>query len=224
MNRPIRRNRKAPRRNAAPFRWRLVIMAKVPVAGQVKTRLAREIGVSAALQFYRAASRAILARLAADRRWETVLAIAPDAAIHARFWPRRLKKSSQGRGDLGQRMQRILDTAAPGPAIIVGTDVPEIRPSHIAAAFRALGDSDAVLGPAADGGYWLVGARRRPRGLPMFENVRWSSAHTLTDTERNLVGLRIARVATLSDVDDARDLRAAQSRFGRRVLPALTPA
>jgi uncharacterized protein len=219
MNRPIRSTRKASRTGAAPFRWRLVIMAKAPVAGRVKTRLARELGLSAALQFYRATSRAVVSRLAADLRWRTTLAVAPDTALVARIWPRHVARVPQGRGDLGRRMQRIFDHAPLGPTVIVGTDVPGIRPALIAAAFQALGRHDAVFGPATDGGFWLVGARRRPRSLRMFEHVRWSSAHALRDTERNLDGHRTARVAVLSDVDDARDYRAARGHFGRVVTP-----
>src|SRR6266849_887762 len=81
-----------------------------------------------------------------------------------------------------------------------------IRPAHIAASFRALGDHQAVFGPAADGGYWLVGLRRRPC-LPrrLFERVRWSSEHALADTLAGLPkGLSVAWLETLEDVDDAR--------------------
>ena len=86
--------------------------------------------------------------------------------------------------------------------MIVGTDVPGIRPAHIAEAFRLLGRHDAVFGPATDGGYWLVGLRRRPRVLRPFANVRWSSPHALADTLANLEGRTVAFVATLSDVDE----------------------
>ena len=129
----------------------------------------------------------------------------------------------QGRGDLGARMQRIFDVLPPGPVLIVGTDVPGIRPSHIAQAFRLLGGHDAVLGPAADGGYWLVGLRRRPRMLQIFANVRWSSPHALADTLANLEGCSVAFAATLSDVDDAHAFAASAARFGRRVLPSAVP-
>jgi glycosyltransferase A (GT-A) superfamily protein (DUF2064 family) len=106
--------------------------------------------------------------------------------------------------------------------LIVGTDVPGITPSHIARAFRLLGRHDAVFGPAADGGYWLVGLRRRPRIMRIFANVRWSGPHALADTLANLDGRAVAFVATLSDVDDAKDLRVNAARFGRRVLPPVS--
>lgn len=217
---PRRRETDAPRRRVtAPFRWRLVIMAKVPRAGQVKTRLASEIGSIRAAWFYRHTAAAVLARLAGSRAWETVLAVAPDSGVSDAFWPPAIRRIAQGSGDLGQRMQRAMRCQPPGPVVVIGTDIPAIRPSFIAAAFRALGKNDAVLGPAADGGYWLVGQKRRPRHVEMFGSVRWSSPNALNDTLRNLRGRRIAFVATLSDVDVDEDLHRVAGWCGRRILP-----
>jgi glycosyltransferase A (GT-A) superfamily protein (DUF2064 family) len=105
----------------------------------------------------------------------------------------------------------------PGPVVIVGTDVPGIEPAHIAEAFRRLGRHDAVFGPATDGGYWLVGLKRRPRLLHPFANVRWSSRHAHADTLANLAGRSVAFVTTLADVDNADDLRSNSACFGRRI-------
>jgi rSAM/selenodomain-associated transferase 1 len=214
---------KAPRHRAAPFRCRLVVIAKTPVAGAVKTRLAREVGVTRATRFARAAGAALLARVGADPRWQTIVAVAPDAAVASHCWPSRLSRMPQGGGDLGARMQRIFDRLPPGPALIVGTDVPGVAPAHIARAFRLLGAHDAVLGPAADGGYWLVGLRRRPRRLSIFADVRWSGPHALADTLANLEGRAVAFAATLGDVDDAEALAAHAASFGRRVLTVGAP-
>ena len=192
-------------------------MAKAPVAGAAKTRLAREIGTAAATRFARQATAALLQRVARDRRWQTMLAVTPDAAVASRCWPRGVARVGQGGGDLGRRMQRLMQRMPPGPVVIVGTDVPGITPALIAEAFRRLGRHDAVFGPAADGGYWLVGMRRRPRLLHAFANVRWSSEHALADTLANLEGHTIAFVATLSDVDDARGFDAAAASFGRLI-------
>ena len=198
-------------------------MAKLPVAGGVKTRLAREIGVARASGFARHAAAALLQRVGFDRRWQTILAVAPDYGVHSRAWPRGLARLLQGGGDLGARMQRIFDRGPAGPMLIVGTDVPGIRPAHIAEAFRLLGRHDAVFGPATDGGYWLVGLRRHPRVLRPFANVRWSSPHALVDTLANLKGRAVAFVATLRDVDSASDLRLNVASLGRRVLPLPSP-
>lgn len=116
-------------------------------------------------------------------------------------------------------MQRAIRLQPPGPVVIIGTDVPGIRRSDIASAFKSLGSHDAVFGPASDGGYWLVGLRRRPREIAMFKDVRWSSAHALQDTLRNLRCYRIGFVAEKSDVDAAADLPRVSAWHGRRVLP-----
>jgi hypothetical protein len=104
-------------------------------------------------------------------------------------------------------MGRALRSLPPGPAVIVGTDVPDISAAHLAAAFRALGRHDAVFGPAGDGGYWLVGLKRSPRIAEIFANVRWSTEHALADTLANLPpGFRVALLDTLNDVDNGEDL------------------
>lgn len=208
---------RAPRRRVAPFRWRLIVMAKAPGAGRVKTRLASEIGVAAAVRFARHSAASLLQRVGANAPWSTTLAVTPDIAAYSRMWPRGVPLTPQGSGYLGARMQRIFDRAPSGPVVIIGTDVPHIARAHIEAAFRALGRHDAVLGPAEDGGYWLVGLKRRPRVLRPFAGVRWSTEHALDDTLANLRGRSIAVVATLFDVDTAADLARCGGSFGRRI-------
>jgi rSAM/selenodomain-associated transferase 1 len=209
----VRRDRPAkPTRNgalharAAPFRLHLVVMAKMPVAGRVKTRLARDVGTAAATRFVRTATASLLHRIGRNVPWQITLSITPRSGVAARIWPREIARADQGGGDLGTRMQRIMLLPAPGPVVIIGTDVPDIGPGHIRQAFRLLGRHDAVLGPATDGGYWLVGLRRRPRTPRPFGGVRWSGPHALSDT---LAGLRAASVGfleTLSDIDCGADL------------------
>jgi uncharacterized protein len=194
-------------------------MAKLPVAGQVKTRLAREIGVGAATGFARHSIANTVARVAHRASWQTALAIAPDAGVVAPVWPRGVQVAVQGAGDLGARMQRIMDRSAPGPVVIIGTDIPGLCAAHIRRAFHLLGGHDAVVGPATDGGYWLIGARRRPRVLRMFAQVRWSSRHALADTLKNLSDGSAAHVATLADIDSAEDMAANRRVIGRRILP-----
>ena len=184
----------------------LVVMLKEPRAGRVKTRLGRDIGMTAAAWWFRHQVRRLL-RTIDDPRWTTVLAVAPDrAGMASRVWPAHLPRWPQGQGDLGDRMARMMAQAG-GPVCVIGADVPGITRAHIAKAFKALGDHDAVFGPAHDGGYWLIGLRRAhplPRGL--FHGVRWSTEHALADTRATLPGLRIAEVASLRDVDTAADL------------------
>ncbi|HHK73880.1 MAG TPA: glycosyltransferase [Rhizobiales bacterium] len=190
-------------------------MAKEPRAGAVKTRLAQGIGVSAATGFYRNTLARQLLSSGHDPRWQSWLAIAPDTALEARCWPMSITPIAQGRGDLGARMQRVFDRLPPGPAVIIGSDIPAIRPRHIAAAFRLLGSADAVFGPAEDGGYWLVGLRRCPRILKIFRDVRWSGPQALADTCSNLENQKTRFLETLYDIDTAEDYR----RWKRRSAP-----
>ena len=105
-------------------------------------------------------------------------------------------------------MARTIQKLAPSRVLIVGTDIPDLDAAHIARAFRALRGADAVFGPAADGGFWLVGMRRPQRAARAFANVRWSTSHTLADVRANLpANLRVAVVEMLEDVDDEASYR-----------------
>ncbi len=181
----------------------LVVFARAPRIGRVKTRLAAGIGPVAAWAFARHTLRNVVRPLAADRRWRCWLAVTPDRAVFwRRLWPLTFGLITQGSGDLGRRMAGVSECLSPGPVVIIGTDAPAIRPRHAAAAFEALGRHDAVFGPARDGGYWLVGLRRRPKFSDVFQNVRWSTEHALTDTIGNLKdGQTHALLETLDDID-----------------------
>lgn len=191
----------------------LVVMSKAPRMGRVKTRLARDIGLVKAWAFHR---RTLFetARNLKDPRWRCWLSATPDQSIFkTHMWPTGWDRLAQGGGDLGARMLRPWRDLPPGPVVIVGSDIPGITAQHIAAAFEALGKNDLVFGPATDGGYWLVGAKRRPRMIDPFhdekgESVRWSTEHALADTLANAPdSAKIGFVETLSDVDCAKDLK-----------------
>jgi len=201
----------------ATFACHLVVMVKLPVAGKVKTRLARGIGHARAIGFYRSALAALVGRVKRSGRWHTYLAIAPDSGVSAPVWPRGCLRLAQGGGDLGERMQRVMDQLPPGPVIIIGSDVPGITAAHIARGFRMLKGADAVIGPSPDGGYWLIGLRRCPRVPRLFNGVRWSHAETRADTLRNMAGLRVRKIDELDDVDDADDYARLGRNAGRRI-------
>lgn len=188
-------------------RRRLVVMLKEPRPGRVKTRLSRGIGMVPAAWWFRHQTAALLRRLG-DPRWQLILAVSPDrAGLASRIWPVHLPRVAQGPGDLGERMGRLLRGLPPGPVAIVGGDIPGLGKPHIARAFAALGDHEAVFGPAPDGGYWLVGMKRiAPPPATLFKGVRWSSPHALSDSMASLGKCRIALVDTLRDVDTAADL------------------
>jgi len=183
----------------------LVIMARAPVMGRVKSRLAADIGLVTATSFYRHELSRLVRILGQDPRWGTTLAVTPDSSLGAALWSGHLPAIAQGRGDLGERMGRIMGVMPPGPVVIIGSDVPELMPGHIADAFAALGAADAVIGPASDGGYYLVGLKQMGRRANAFANVRWSSRHALQDTLANLSGLKVALLDPLGDIDTGED-------------------
>lgn len=183
-------------------------MLKEPHPGRVKTRLGRDIGMVSAAWWFRHQTARLLRRLR-DPRWRLVLAVSPDAkGLQSRVWPGDLPRLPQGGGDLGDRMARVSRSLPPGPVCIIGGDIPGIGRPHIARAFAALGDHDAVFGPAPDGGFWLVGLGRTA-AVPasLFDAVRWSSEHALADSIATLPGKRVALVDELADVDTAADLQ-----------------
>ena len=184
----------------------------------MKRRLGTAIGMEAALGFYRRTTADLLRRVGRDRRWRMVLVVTPDAFVRrGRFWPGGLAREPQGFGDLGARMARALRRhAGQGPALLVGSDIPALGARHVWQAFRALGDHELVFGPATDGGYWLVGTRRKP-DRDLFAGVRWSSPHALADTLANVrIGKRVAMLAPLSDVDDGASYRRFVATSGAR--------
>jgi rSAM/selenodomain-associated transferase 1 len=216
-------NSEALPKRAAPFACRLVIMAKVPIAGRVKTRLAREVGVVSATMFYRHAMREVVARLSGQPFWRTIVIVDPDSGVASRMLPGGPVRAGQGRGDIGVRMQRPMRTMPPGPVCLVGTDVPDVTVADVRRAFWLLGRHDAVFGPAEDGGFWLVGLKRRPRVIdPYRGQVPWSGPDTLERTLAVLTGFQVGSTTRHHDVDSAADLAHNDGRYARRVRPVDT--
>jgi hypothetical protein len=116
-------------------------------------------------------------------------------------------------------IRALRDAGSHQPAIVIGSDIPDITPDRIAAAFRAFGRAPIVLGPAADGGYWLIGAQH-PERLPLhaLNGVRWSTKHARADT---IACLGTGNVAVLhfelEDIDDADAYRRWRARSKRRL-------
>ena len=192
----------------------LVVFAKEPRIGRVKSRLAADIGKVPAWIFYRQTLAKVFRRLEGQGRWHCWIEIAPDHAVNS---PSLAKNKwhciGQGDGDLGHRMGRVMHGMPSGPVVIIGTDIPDISVDHISQAFDALGSHECVFGPATDGGYWLVGQKRRPLVIDLFNNVRWSTEHALADTMANILSARkIALLETLEDVDDGASFARWQDR------------
>lgn len=196
---------------AGAMRWRLIVMAKAPVAGQVKTRLIPALGAdgAAALAARLLAHTIEQAEAAAPATLE--LCVAPDPA-HPAFadWAARpgWQWSAQGAGDLGARMDRALTRALAGApaALLIGTDAPELNAARLREAAQALREHDAVFIPALDGGYALVGLRRPAPTL--FDGVAWSTPAVMAATRERAAaaGLRWAELAPVADIDEPADL------------------
>lgn len=181
----------------------LIVFARRPHLKRGKRRLAREIGDLEAWRFQRWALQRLARTLSKDPRWRFWQALTPDIPA-----PRRPPgELPQGEGDLGRRLATAIAQAPAGDIVIIGSDTPHISPRDIARAFKLLGNVEVVLGPARDGGFWLIGFTRRARRCLPFDNVRWSDAQTLSDVLHNLAGVRVAKLDVREDVDDAASLK-----------------
>ncbi|MCC6193068.1 MAG: TIGR04282 family arsenosugar biosynthesis glycosyltransferase [Burkholderiales bacterium] len=191
----------------------LLVFAKDPVPGTVKTRLAAAVGAERATRVYTDLLATTLGHGYAAVRAKAVARIelwcTPDCeapylrSIATAFG---CSRHRQCEGDLGARMAHaIADALARAPAVLlVGTDCPLLDPLQLAQAAGMLHEHDAVLGPAEDGGYVLVGARR-----PLaFDGVRWSTPHAFADTAAAFgrAGIRFGVLPVLWDVDEPADL------------------
>ncbi|MEO6031939.1 MAG: TIGR04282 family arsenosugar biosynthesis glycosyltransferase [Burkholderiaceae bacterium] len=184
----------------------VAIMAKAPIPGLAKTRLIPALGASGAARLQRRLTRLALACARDAQLGAVTIWCVPDS--RHRFF-RALSHTTgvnllvQPGGDLGNRMHTAFRLhCARGPALIVGTDCPALRPEHLRAAAQALiaGD-DAVFFPAEDGGYVLVGLRAPQPAL--FADMAWSTSSVMPDTRTRAraQGLRIREFETLWDVD-----------------------
>lgn len=180
----------------------LYVVAKAPIMGRAKTRLAADIGPVHAKRIYRALMAQVL-RQVRDPRWNTVLAVTPPHLLgHVPDWDG-FDQITQVAGSLTPKLAALFSRK--GPTLTIGTDCPQVDTTDIAAAFRALQSHQHVFGPADDGGFWLMGTNGPlPRGF--FEGVRWSHAETLADVKARTSG-DYAELRKLTDVDDLKALR-----------------
>lgn len=201
---------------------RLVIFLKAPRAGAVKTRLAETLGADAACAAYRKLVEALLANLSPLPRAE--LCFAPvDAAAEIESWVRPGWTSCpQVGGDLGERLHAAFDEHFESDAqhvVIIGSDCPDVTATDIEDAWLALDGHDVVLGPALDGGYWLIGLRAPQPAL--FTSIPWSTDRVFGETMRRARenDLRVALLRELADVDTIADWERWERRAGRDANP-----
>ena len=200
---------------SATYRRQLIVMARWPAPGRCKRRLAQEIGAARAAQIQARLTGHTLAAARDARQGhglELVLAVEGLGSLAASRWGKALgadRTVLQGRGALGLRMQRQFQRAAREGAskvVLIGSDLPELEASDLTAAFTSLGHCQGVLGPAQDGGYWLIGLRRPEPEL--LAGITWGSAQVLEQTLAAMArrGLEPELLTRRGDLDWARDL------------------
>lgn len=194
-------------------RCAVVVLAKAPVAGFAKTRLIGALGAEGAAQLAarlldHAVAQAVAAGIGPVEACCTPDATHPAFVALAQRLPVGL--SVQRGGDLGVRLQAALARALERHprAIVLGTDAPGLDAAFLREAAARLASHDAVVGPARDGGYTLLGVRAAP--MRLFEGIDWSTSQVLIQTRERLheLGWKHAELAELADIDEPADLAA----------------
>jgi uncharacterized protein len=207
----------------------IILFIKAPLPGSVKSRLAAGIGPEAAAHLYRRFILDTVDVLVETGYGVRICYFPPDAAgLVAEMVGREWALLPQAGADLGERMANAFhDVFSAGyeRAVLVGSDIPELNHAIITEAFDALERNDAVLGPAADGGYYLIGFRKESMAPGAFHGIAWSTAAVFEETKRILEAesLRVHVLPMLHDMDSAEDLKAfwERNRCGNRTSRAL---
>ncbi len=199
---------------AQPNSAALIVFAKAPIEGYVKTRLCPPLAPDEAASLHGSLVLDLLERCQSLQGCDRILAGAPTpehpffGAMKTRF---KIPIWDQVGDDLGARMAHVFQAALGSPyqsVIIIGTDIPGITVSLISMAFKSLQQHDIVLGPTVDGGYSLIGLRSP---IPqLFENIPWSTekVFSLTQEKANALGLSVKILPMLRDLDTVEDLQA----------------
>lgn len=190
---------------------KIIILAKAPVAGYAKTRLGRAIGDAAAAQLAARMLDETVHQAISAGLGPVEICCAPDTRhprLSALAMEYCLELTCQGEGDIGRRMERVFARELQNyqKVIVIGTDAPDLRVPALWEAAEALSTHDAVIAPAHDGGYVLVGLRKPVPG--MFEGIDWSTDRVMSQTRLRFVEAKVDHfeLATFHDVDEADDL------------------
>lgn len=192
----------------------LIVFTRYPEPGKAKTRLAHALGDHGSADIQKKLTEDTLSKV---RKFQQAYAV--DIKVYYTGSDLQRMKNwlgpgfsfqSQGKGDLGDRLAEACSSAfrqGYKRLVIIGSDCPDLAPTHFEQAFAALYDKDLVLGPAADGGYYLIGLNGEYNSL--FTGIPWGSGAVLEQTLNNAekLGLAIATLETLSDVDRPEDLK-----------------
>ncbi len=201
-----------------PGHEQLIVFTRYPQAGVTKTRLIPVLGPQGAADLQRRmTAHAMIQALDLIKRRAVRVEVRFEGGSPGgmRDWlGRAYDYQPQGEGDIGARMRRALEQAFGGNAVravLIGSDIPDISAVLLEAAFEHLKSVDTVLGPASDGGYYLIGIRRSvgdPACQGLFKDVPWGTAQVLAATRERLamLGLGVVLLETLSDIDRPEDL------------------
>ena len=192
----------ASARGAKVSNVRIVLFTRYPEPGKAKTRLIPALSAQGAADLHRRLTERTLQQVRASGLAYEIRSTGGDPEAFA-AWLGTTAVVDQGGGDLGARLHRA---AAPYPAIFIGADAPDLSPAHLRDAANALADHDAVVGPAEDGGYWLLGLSRPLDAL--FRDMPWGTNQVLPTTMARLraAGASVAMLPLLADLDRPDDL------------------
>ncbi len=196
---------------------KLIIFTRFPEAGKTKTRLISTLGPEGAAQFQKEMTEATLKTVNGLKNTSIEIRFeGGDKGLIKNWLGKQFSIEPQGPGDLGKKMERAFEESfdeGKNRIIIIGTDCPSITPEIIQNAFMALNDNDLALGPAKDGGYYLIGLRNKVPQL--FQDIRWGTEEVFQKTfdVAKKLGLGIYLAETLSDIDRPEDLHVLKNCF-----------
>ena len=185
----------------------VMIFVRNPELGRIKTRLAKSIGDQAALEIYNILCKhtaKIISGIDADK----LVFYSEDIQENDIWAELDCQKQIQTKGDLGQRMQQAFSYAFSmdyKKVIIIGSDIFSLRSKHIKSTFKQLETSDAVIGPAHDGGYYLLGLNFNIPNI--FKHKQWGTSSVLEDTVSDLKKYNVNLLESLNDIDTYDDLK-----------------
>lgn len=185
----------------------IIIFARNPKLGKVKTRLAKTIGDFAALETYKILMKHT-ANVVEKSNAEKIVFYS-EYINNNDVWAKiKCKKVKQNEGDLGEKMQTAFEYAFElgyKKIVIIGSDVYSLKTEHIDSAFTQLQTHDVVIGPAHDGGYYLLGLNFI---IPeLFEQKKWGTSSVLENTLADLNELNVTLLEPLNDIDTYEDLK-----------------
>lgn len=184
----------------------LIIFVRNPELGKVKTRLAQSIGHQKALTVYQDLLQHTMEQTQ-DLSYDKYVFYDSEITENDLWNPEIYNKKQQSNGDLGQRMQNAFDNLfnqGYQKCIIIGSDLFDLKTEIITQAFEALEEKETVLGPAEDGGYYLLGLKKM--NCALFQNKDWGTATVFESTLKNLDQEHLFLLKTLNDIDTIEDL------------------